>query len=471
MLLNLCAIVLAAAAGISAGVISFPTYEIELYNGYDLKGSVHERHSGTFASPSPVTQESFCMTHQFMVNKHQSNNRLYSFKYTVHDLNSGLNMKLRLYRTPDCKDEYIAGEMSIDIALLAVILLSILLCLLFTRQSPRDPNQRLVNDLGWAQSSAVSDKEQSTAKNLPAFTTRQLTQSTFLITEWDDIWNEHPFIYAKIVPAAETILIVDTGCGGRTLNTDIGLTSLREYIETVGVADNGGRPLNEGRRMRYVVVQTHCHYDHILGAEAFAVDSPILASGHSPSFVSPSNLPSHSQCNALGIRTPSYRLTLAPHLHQIVAGDQNSPSSVPLGVELLHTPGHTPDELALWDAGEQMLYVGDTLYERDPIIFPNEGDIVLWFSTMDWLISFVKSQANAGEVRINCGHSTAMGSALEVLQAAKSFMQDVITGKVDLWDRYERRGWWAVEYRQEGGRFSLICPERLVLEARMALEV
>ena len=57
-----------------------------------------------------------------------------------------------------------------------------------------------------------------------------------------------------------------------------------------------------------------------------------------------------------------------------------------MGMQLLHTPGHTPDELALWDEAETMLYIGDTLYEWAPIIFPNEGSIVQWLETVDALL-------------------------------------------------------------------------------------
>ncbi|KAH7884512.1 beta-lactamase-like protein [Phlebopus sp. FC_14] len=309
---------------------------------------------------------------------------------------------------------------------------------------------------------SLARKVDPSGANLPAFIARRLTASTFLITEWDDIFNEHPFIYAKIVPIAQTIMILDTGCGGATYNSDIGLKSLREFIETVDVEDNGGKPLNPQGKMRYVVVQSHCHYDHILGAEEFAIDSPILGSAHDPSFASPENLPVHSQCNVLGIRTPSYKLHLVPHLHPITSNTGN----VPLGVTVMHTPGHTPDELALWDAGESMLYVGDTLYEDDPILFPDEGSIPTWFATLDKLLEFVQVQPNATEVKINCGHATAMKPALEVLEAAKQFMKDVVSGKEPLKRRFERRGTWAVEYKQASGKYSLICPEKLVLEAR-----
>lgn len=95
-----------------------------------------------------------------------------------------------------------------------------------------------------------------------AFQATQLTSSTFLIKEYDDIFSEHPHIYAKLAPSANTILIIDTGCGGVT-NAEVVVRSLREFIEKVQVADNGGKPLNAGGTMKYVVVTTHCHYDHI----------------------------------------------------------------------------------------------------------------------------------------------------------------------------------------------------------------
>ncbi|KAI6007959.1 hypothetical protein EDC04DRAFT_2778864 [Pisolithus marmoratus] len=51
---------------------------------------------------------------------------------------------------------------------------------------------------------------------------RRLSSSTFLITGWVDL-----FIYAKIVPPAQNLLILDTGCGGESSNSRIGVQSLR----------------------------------------------------------------------------------------------------------------------------------------------------------------------------------------------------------------------------------------------------
>ncbi|KAI0749582.1 Metallo-hydrolase/oxidoreductase [Daedaleopsis nitida] len=309
-----------------------------------------------------------------------------------------------------------------------------------------------------------------------AFSARRLTGSTFLIVEVDDVYDEHPFIYAKLVPTARTILLLDTGCGGKTRDPDVELTSLREFIERVPVEDNGGQPLNPithggtgGKQeapMRYVVVLSHCHYDHILGVEQFAKDSPVIASGHDPAFLSSHNLPTHSLCDDLGITTPSYEPSLRPHMDAISSDD-----GVSLGIKLLHTPGHTPDELALWDEDEGILYVGDTLYEWAPIIFPNEGSIVQWFDTVDALMALVEKSGKAEETRVNCGHKTAMGPGLEVLRTTKAFLMDVVEGREQVKREMRKRGEMHVEYVQIGGRYSLICPERLVNEARDKYDV
>ncbi|OCH94450.1 Metallo-hydrolase/oxidoreductase [Obba rivulosa] len=300
-----------------------------------------------------------------------------------------------------------------------------------------------------------------------AFVARRLTPTTFLIVEHDDIFDEHPFIYARIFAEAKKILLVDTGCGGRTRDRTIEITRLREFIETVCIPDNGGRPLNEGGRMEYAVVLTHCHYDHILGVEQFAVDSPIYQSGHSPSFISPDNLPKNSLCEHLSIRTPTFEPSLVPHRSRLIFFSPRATTNV----VLLHTPGHTPDEVALWDEDEKMLYVGDTLYEYEPIIFPNEGNIVQWLWSVNMLIDLVWRTPLPESAMINCGHRTAMRPALDVLRTTKAFMLDVLAGKEKIHRRETRRGIEYVEYVQPGQRYRLICPERLILEAREQLEI
>ena len=96
-----------------------------------------------------------------------------------------------------------------------------------------------------------------------AFKADRLTPTVFIINEHSDIYDEKPLIYTKLVSSANTIVILDTGCGGATNDAGIEVKSLREFIETVPVEDNDNRPLNPDGSMRYLVVLSHCHYDHI----------------------------------------------------------------------------------------------------------------------------------------------------------------------------------------------------------------
>jgi glyoxylase-like metal-dependent hydrolase (beta-lactamase superfamily II) len=103
---------------------------------------------------------------------------------------------------------------------------------------------------------------QLTTPRRHAFKASRLTSSTFLLIEHDDIYDEHPFIYVKVVPSARSIVVIDTGCGGASRSPEVDVKSLRVFIDTVPVNDNGGLPLNKDG-WEYVVICTHCHYDHI----------------------------------------------------------------------------------------------------------------------------------------------------------------------------------------------------------------
>ncbi|EJD49673.1 Metallo-hydrolase/oxidoreductase [Auricularia subglabra TFB-10046 SS5] len=311
------------------------------------------------------------------------------------------------------------------------------------------------------------------------FSATRLTDSTFKIVH-DDAYDENPFIYLKLIPDAPLALLLDTGCGaGGSRDKTVAMKSLREFIETYPQPALGGSALNPQAFRKYVVVCSHCHYDHICGIEEFA-DSALVASARGRQFVE-ADLPAHSLCKYLDIRTPEYNITQrAQHLQPLCAPDG---AMIPGPILSLHTPGHTPDSLALYDPGERMLYVGDTLYEWAPTIFPREGDIVEWLRSVEMLVEFVRRQeadadptrsggGGGGGVRISCGHVTAAGPALEILEECLGFMRDVLARKVRVAKEMEVRGYKVVVYEQPGtARFVVLAPVKLIEDARRQLRL
>ncbi|MCJ1320403.1 hypothetical protein MMC15_005742 [Xylographa vitiligo] len=318
--------------------------------------------------------------------------------------------------------------------------------------------------------------------NHTVFSCKRLNLSTYLIVE-NDRYEEHPFIYAKVVQSPALLLLSDTGCGGGG-EVEVGKPglpsdTLRNFLETFPIADNGKKPLNPRKptgepTLSYFIICTHCHYDHILGIPSFQEVTPvILASSNGKSFIE-DDLPKHSLCAGLDVPTPKYLISYwAADMEKIAYDD------LPLGVQILHTPGHTPDELAWYDEAERHLFVGDSFYERvavdksytQAIIFPKEGDIIIYMQSLEKLLSFVQREnrlQHDSNVRIGCGHVTySAADGLGLLQEVQRYFWDVIDGIVPVRESSERRGEVHDLWQKDAdARFSLMGPRRLVADAR-----
>jgi len=315
---------------------------------------------------------------------------------------------------------------------------------------------------------------------MPYFLCTRVNPTTFVIVE-NDKYAEHPFIYVKIY--ANLVVLSDTGCGGSADASRPSESTLRHFIETSPVVVNGRRPLNprqeDGKPSKgYLVICTHCHYDHILGLSQFTdVDPVILASLQGKSFIE-ENLPEHSLCHFLGISTPKYIVSYWAKDYEKMLFNKAS-----LELQIIATPGHTPDELAWYDEQERHLYVGDSFYERmakdksyeQAVIFPKEGSIVEYMDSLRKLLSFVDKknmELDKPLIRIGCGHVTSSVDGKEILLAVQRFFQDVIAGLIPVKQVSEKRGE-EVNLWQDSGepRFSLSAPKRLVVDARKHLAI
>ncbi|KAF7563347.1 hypothetical protein G7046_g772 [Stylonectria norvegica] len=300
------------------------------------------------------------------------------------------------------------------------------------------------------------------------FTATRLNDTTFRIIE-EDKWDELPFIYVKIYDS--DITLVDTGCGGAAKDGSVQLTSLRKFLETFPVSDNHNEPLNANGEKDYVVICTHCHYDHIGGIAQFADPKcTIWASSNDRDFIEGEDrLPTSSLCRFYGIETPQYKVSTWADDGQRVVGGKNKRD---LGLVVYHTPGHTPDELAVWDPKERVVFVGDTLYEWTQIVFPLEGDLKVYSDTLGRLKSLVRgwnvhdpdqhaTRGSQPRVKMSCGHTTSSSDAELLLNDVDLFLYHVVTNKYQPKELGMFRGEKVISYEREDGKISFRGPGSL----------
>jgi glyoxylase-like metal-dependent hydrolase (beta-lactamase superfamily II) len=257
--------------------------------------------------------------------------------------------------------------------------------------------------------------------------------------------------------------------------------------------------LNPNNSIPYLIILSHCHYDHILGlnhllhpthdAKTPQHNPTILSSSHSRSFTTPRhNLKKHSLCNALNLPCPLYSTSIWANHHQhITYTHPSSGNTMTLPLLTLHTPGHTPDSLSWYDAEERVLYTGDSFYEQEsddsraapwgrekasPILFPKEGDVVEWWRSVGEMVRFVGERNAEGvgrRVVLAAGHVTAGRDAMDCLLGVRGFVAKVLRDEVGFEElplkRGERFGLWS----EHGSAFSLGAPFRVIEEARKAI--
>ncbi|KAK6428838.1 hypothetical protein LTR95_015018 [Oleoguttula sp. CCFEE 5521] len=267
----------------------------------------------------------------------------------------------------------------------------------------------------------------------PTYTASRLNSTTHLIIH-NNKFFEFPCIYVKLYDDLSLAVVIDTGCGAKSTKGTRGQTDLMAFIEEHVLPTS-----REKRQWSFLVIFTHCHFDHIGAIESFAQDgATVVASGYDKDFISPENLPRNSFCKAFGVDTPKYKVT---HF----AGDNEglSHKHEDLGLTALHTPGHTPDSLAIYDTKERWLFTGDTFYQRAatmpwaekqdvPILFPPQGNWHDWCASLHKLLRLSKAEdvGSAKLVRVACGHTTSDELATVMVERVIKFGKRIAAGEV-----------------------------------------
>lgn len=149
---------------------------------------------------------------------------------------------------------------------------------------------------------------------------------------------------------------------------------------------------------------------------------------------------------------PPYRIRTVRDGQQIDLGDRL--------LEVIHTPGHSPDSMMLLDRTEGILFTGDTFYQAALYAHfdcPEFGKSNL----TDYLDSMERIQSRIGECKaLYCSHNDLIASPDRIKEAADA-IRGILNGTcrekliVDLRHVYLEDGTAIVEYPFRG--FSIVC--------------
>ena len=157
---------------------------------------------------------------------------------------------------------------------------------------------------------------------------------------------------------------------GQTYDLNLGLIlgAKYNYIIDTGLGSGSVAPVLEyiGNDIKpIIVVNTHCHWDHIWGNWVF--ENSLIVS--------------HTTCRELedkywdealhdfGKSVNGEVRKCLPNM--VFEGSLYFPDD---GVSMFHTPGHSPDSISIYDAVDKILYAGDNIGDT-------EEEIVPWIDT------------------------------------------------------------------------------------------
>ncbi|KAK9379102.1 beta-lactamase-like protein [Kockiozyma suomiensis] len=284
------------------------------------------------------------------------------------------------------------------------------------------------------------------------FSWTKLNSTIYRIVQEDSL-GDLPFIYVKVYPTL--LLLVDTGSGpNHCKDPTVSEKSIRSFIEK-NLAAEGRLLTAEGEKKQWLIFITHTHYDHIGGMFEFP-EADIFVSGYSKDYVL-NDLGCNSLCCVVGIPTPKFEV-----YHWLEQNEKLVYKGVDLKIEALLTPGHTPDEIALYDEEEKVFFSGDSAYEIVPIYMIETSDIPDFAKSLDFMLEYVQKKnselAPTGQrVTTAAGHVTDKADTEKLIAELKDCFYDLLKGKCTLTKQEIMRGKNVLTYMNATKNVGYLC--------------
>lgn len=239
---------------------------------------------------------------------------------------------------------------------------------------------------------------------------------SFVIRE-NDNFGEYPNIFVKCYYAAnsdepQVVVLSDSGTGLNEPASSQTTASQRFSGTTWNIASVLECTVNPKHGAPYIVITTHCHFDHICGIRYLIdarADLTVLASARDVSYLTPwQKLQRHSLCELMHLRAPRYQMDFVDDGSYVTFKTSNT--CLTTSIQIFHTPGHTPDSISWYDHDTNMLSVGDMLYEREspqsrsgsggqwaaeppmPTIFGHDSKLHDWCASVQKVLGWVRTE-------------------------------------------------------------------------------
>jgi glyoxylase-like metal-dependent hydrolase (beta-lactamase superfamily II) len=244
---------------------------------------------------------------------------------------------------------------ALDIKLIAPSLLAMFLCASMSTQRPVEPLR-----LNWC--GALPRPEYKTLKRVEVH------------SDWFEVYHIRPGVYAVYEPHQFEEVISYLIVGTRRallLDTGLGVGAIRDVVTAL-------------TKLPVTVLNSHTHFDHTGGNADFSdiwnEDTPYSranAQTHSSIYGRDALAPERI-CGGLPAEVHSHEFTKRTWqaTHWIHDREQ-----IDLGgrqLQVLFTPGHTPDSVSLLDRQHGLLFTGDTFYPGPIYLFTPETDFAAY---------------------------------------------------------------------------------------------